>query len=158
MATWELKDKAAVCGVGHSSYGRRLNRSPIDLVGEALRNALDDAGLGRDELDGLIVSFGTPIGVDADTLAYTLGLKLTLSNQTWTHGRFTASCIQWAVMAVIAGLATAVVCLAALSFFDMHRSMTGGAENHEGAREAGGEHGEDPVYGMTSPEAGAVLV
>ena len=68
MAAWDLKDKAAVCGVGHSPYGRRLHRSPIDLAGEALRNALDDAGLGRDALDGLIVSFGTPISVDADTL------------------------------------------------------------------------------------------
>jgi acetyl-CoA acetyltransferase len=158
MATWELKDKAAVCGVGHSSYGRRLNRSPIDLAGEALRNALDDAGLGRDELDGLIVNFGTPIGVDADTLAYTLGLKLTLYNQTWAHGRFTASCIQWAAMAVTAGLATAVACLAALRFSDMRRPMMGGAGDHEGAREAGGGHGEDPVYGMTSPGAGAALV
>jgi len=72
MATWDLKDKVAVCGVGHSPYGRRLNRSTIDLAGEAIRNALDDAGLGRDDLDGLIVSFGTPIGADSDTLAYAL--------------------------------------------------------------------------------------
>src|SRR5690348_17367874 len=85
MAPWDLKDKAAICGVGHSPYGRRLDRSPIDLAGEALRHALDDAGLSRDALDGLIVSFGTPIGVDADTLASTLGLKLTMYNQTWAR-------------------------------------------------------------------------
>jgi acetyl-CoA acetyltransferase len=158
MAAWDLKDKAAVCGVGHSPYGRRLNRSPIDLAGEAMRNALDDAGLGRDDLDGLIVSFGTPIGVDADTLAYTLGLKLTMYNQTWAHGRFTASCIQWAAMAVNAGLAKAVACLAAISFSGFRRPMMGGSGDHEGAREAGGGHGEDPVFGMTSPGAGAALV
>ena len=34
----------------------------------------------------------------------------------------------------------------------------GGAGDREGAREAGGGHGEDPVYGMTSPGAGAALV
>ena len=155
MPVWDLKDKAAVCGVGHSPYGRRLNRSPIDLAGEAIRNALDDAGLGRDDLDGLIVSFGSPIGADADTLAYTLGLKLRLYNQTWAHGRFTASCLQWAAMAVNAGLANAVACLAAVSFSGFRKPMMGGAGDAEGAREAGGGHGEDPVFGMTSPGAGA---
>lgn len=158
MPGWDLKDRAAVCGVGHSPYGRRLNRSQIDLAGEAIRNALDDAGLGRDDLDGLIVSFGTPIGADADTLAYALGLKLRAYNQTWAHGRFTASCMQWAAMMVSAGLAHTVACLAAISFSGFRRPVMGGAGDAEGAREAGGGHGEDPVYGMTSPGAGAALV
>jgi len=158
MSASDLKDKTAVCGVGHSPYGRRLNRSTIDLAGEAIRNALDDAGLHRDDLDGLIVSFGTPIGVDADTLAYALGLKLRMYNQTWAHGRFTASCIQWAAMAVNAGLANTVACLASISFSGFRRPMMGGVGDNEGAREGGGGHGEDPVYGMTSPGAGAALV
>jgi acetyl-CoA acetyltransferase len=158
MAAWNLKDQTAVCGVGHSPYGRRLNRSTIDLAGEAIRHALDDAGLGRDDLDGLIVSFGTPIGADADTLAYALGLKLKMYNQTWAHGRFTASCLQWAALAVNAGLAKAVACLAAISFSGLRRPMMGGSGDSEGAREAGGGHGEDPVFGMTSPGAGAALV
>jgi acetyl-CoA acetyltransferase len=158
MSAWDLKDKAAVCGVGHTPYGRRLNRSTIDLAGEAIRTALNDSGLGRDDLDGLIVSFGTPIGADADTLAYALGLKLKMYNQTWAHGRFTASCIQWAAMAVNAGLANVVACLAAISFSGFRRPMMGGSGDNEGAREAGGGHGEDPVFGMTSPGAGAALV
>src|SRR5713226_9799531 len=82
MPKWELKDKAAVAGAGNSAYGRRLMRSPIDLAAEAIRNALDDAGLKREELDGLIVSFGSPIGVDGDSLAQVLGLKLRAYNQT----------------------------------------------------------------------------
>jgi acetyl-CoA acetyltransferase len=158
MPAWDLKDKAAVCGVGHSPYGRRLNRSQIDLAGEAIRNALDDAGLGRDDLDGLIVSFGTPIGADADTLAYALGLKLQAYNQTWAHGRFTASCLQWAAMMVSAGLAKTVACMASISFSGFRKPMMGGAGDAEGGREAGGGHGEDPVFGMTSPGAGAALV
>ncbi|MSQ47015.1 MAG: hypothetical protein EXR78_01300 [Deltaproteobacteria bacterium] len=158
MPAWDLKDQAAVSGVGHSPYGKRLNRSTIDLAGEAIRNALDDAGLTRDDLDGLIVSFGTPIGADADTLAYALGLKLRMYNQTWAHGRFTATCIQNAAMAVSAGLANHVACLASVSFSGFRKPMMGGAGDNEGAREGGGGHGEDPVYGMTSPGAGAALV
>ena len=158
MANWDLKDKAAVTGVGNSKFGRRLMRSPIDLAAEAILNALDDCGLERKQLDGLIVSFGSPIGTDGDQLASVLGLNLRCYNQTWAHGRFTASCIQWASMIVNAGLADAVACLAAVSFSGMRRPMMGGAGDREGAREAGGGHGEDPVYGMTSPGAGAALV
>jgi len=158
VAGRELKDKAAIVGVGNSVYGRRLNRSPIDLAADAIRAAFADAGMSRDDLDGLIVTFGSPIGADADTLAQVLGLRLRAYNQTWSHGRFTASAVQWAAMMVSAGLANAVACLAAVSFSAMRRPMMGGAGDREGAREAGGGHGEDPVYGMTSPGAGAALV
>jgi acetyl-CoA acetyltransferase len=158
MANFDLKDRAAIVGVGNSSYGRRLMRSAIDLASDAIAGALDDAGLSRDELDGLIVSFGSPIGADGDTLAQVLGLNLRVYNQTWAHGRFTASCIQWAAMLVNAGFANAVACLASVSFSAMRRPMMGGGGDREGGREAGGGHGEDPVYGMTSPGAGAAMV
>jgi acetyl-CoA acetyltransferase len=158
MANFDLKDRSAIVGVGNSAYGRRLMRSPIDLASDAIANALDDAGLAREDLDGLIVSFGSPIGADGDTLAQVLGLNLRAYNQTWAHGRFTASCIQWAAMIVNAGLANAVACLASVSFSGMRRPMMGGGGDREGSREAGGGHGEDPVYGMTSPGAGAAMV
>jgi len=158
MANWDLKDKAVIAGVGNSKFGRRLMRSPIDLAAEAILNALDDCGLRREQLNGLIVSFGSPLGADGDQLASVLGLNLRCYNQTWAHGRFTASSIQWAAMVVSAGLADAVACLAAVSFSGIRRPKMGGSGDREGAREAGGGHGEDPVYGMTSPGAGAALV
>src|SRR5580700_11328625 len=176
MANFDIKDRAAIVGAGNSQYGRRLMRSPIDLAADAIAGALDDAGLARDQLDGMIISFGTPIGADGDSIAQVLGLNLRACNQTWAHGRFTASCVQWAAMMVNAGMADAVACLAAVSFSGTRRPasgaggearrrvsqlrpkpMMGGASDREGAREAGGGHGEDPVYGMTSPGAGAAL-
>src|SRR5216684_2152565 len=177
MANFDIKDRAAIVGAGNSQYGRRLMRSLIDIAADAIANALDDAGLRREELDGMIVSFGTPIGADGDSIAQVLGLKLRSANQTWAHGRFTASCIQWAALVVNAGLADAVACLASVSFSGMSKPtsgaggqasrrvgelrpkpMMGGASDREGMREAGGGHGEDPVYGMTSPGSGAALV
>ena len=158
MPNFDIKDRAAIVGAGNSQYGRRLMRSPIDLAADAIAAALDDSGLTREHLDGMIVSFGTPIGADGDSIAQVLGLNLRACNQTWAHGRFTASCIQWAAMMVNAGMADAVACLASVSFSGMRRPMMGGASDREGAREAGGGHGEDPVYGMTSPGSGAALV
>lgn len=157
---------AAICGVGQSAYGRKLGRSGIDLAADALGAALTDAGLSPGDLDGLLVSFGSPFGVDADTLAYALGLDLRFYSQTWAHGRFTATCIQHAAMAVAAGFADVVACLATVSYSGTSRpgrprrgrgSAVGGDSDREGGREAGGGHGEDPVVGMTSPGAGAAL-
>jgi len=158
MSSWDLKDRTAIAGVGNSPYGRRLMRSPIDLAADAIANALDDAGLARGDLDGLAVSFGSPIGADGDSIAPLLGLNLRAFTQTWAHGRFTASCIQWAAMVVSAGMANAVACLASVSFSGIKRPRMGGSGDREGAREGGGAHGQDPVYGMTSPGAGAALV
>ena len=158
--------EAAICGVGQSAYGRDLGRSAVDLSAEALRNALDDAGLTPGDLDGMIVSFGTPLGADADTLAFTLGLDLRFYSQTWAHGRFTATAIQHAAMAIAAGMADVVACLGSQSF-SAHTypgkarraggPAFGGDGDREGSREGGGGHGEDPVVGMTSPGAGAAL-
>ena len=158
MDGFDLRDRTAICGVGLSAYGRRLGRSAIDLGADALRAAVDDAGLAPGDVDGLIVSFGTPSGADADTLAHTLGLQLRMYSQTWAHGRFTATCIQQAAMSVAAGLAEVVACMASVSFTGARRPRFGGSGDREGAREGGGGHGEDPVYGMTSPGAGAALV
>jgi acetyl-CoA acetyltransferase len=166
MASVGLGGRTAVCGIGQSAYGRRLGRSAIDLAADALGAALDDAGLAPGDLDGLVVSFGSPGGADADTLAFALGLDLSFYSQTWAHGRFTGTCLQHAAMAVSAGLADVVACLATVSFSGVTRpgrvkrargSAVGGDRDQEGAREAGGGHGEDPVVGMTSPGAGAAL-
>ncbi len=158
MSIWELKDQTAIARVGNSAYGRRLMRSPIDLAADAIANALDDAGLARDDLDGLAVSFGSPIGADGDSIAPLLGLNLRAFTQTWAHGRFTASCIQWAALIVSAGMASAVACMASVSFSGIRRPKMGGSGDREGAREGGGAHGQDPLYGMTTPGAGAALV
>src|SRR5262249_12498280 len=125
MANFNLKDRTAIVGVGNSQYGRRLMRSAVDLAADAIANALDDSGLTRDQLDGMIVSFGSPIGADSDTIAQLLGLKLRTCNQTWAHGRFTASSIIWAAMLVNAGMADAVACLASVSFSSVRRPMMG---------------------------------
>ena len=161
-----LDGRTAICGVGQSAYGRRLQRSSLDLAAEAFRNAVDDAGLSPGDVDGLLVSFGSPLGADADALAFGLGLDLGFYSQTWAHGRFTATCLQHAAMAVAAGFADVVACLASVSFSGVTRpgrqrrqrgSAVGGDKDSEGAREGGGGHGEDPVVGMTSPGAGAAL-
>ena len=46
---------AAFTGVGISAVGRRLGRGTLDLTLEACLNAIEDAGLSRNDIDGLTV-------------------------------------------------------------------------------------------------------
>jgi len=44
---------AVISGVGQSQVGRRIYREPLDLTIEAALHAIDDAGLTRDDIDGI---------------------------------------------------------------------------------------------------------
>lgn len=78
-----LGNQAAICGIGESDCGRRLGRSAIDLASDATRAAVADAGLTKDDVDGMVVTNGSPTGADADKLAFAVGLDLRAYKQTW---------------------------------------------------------------------------
>jgi acetyl-CoA acetyltransferase len=62
MSPEPLERKAAITGIGQSDIGRRLGRSELDLTLEASLNAIADAGLTRDDIDGLATYPGGGIG------------------------------------------------------------------------------------------------
>ena len=71
-----LKDRAAIVGVGATPYYRRgpgrCRRRTIDLAIKAILAALDDAGLGVDDVDGFALYGGAFI--DTSLLAQILGI------------------------------------------------------------------------------------
>jgi acetyl-CoA acetyltransferase len=50
-----------VAGVGLTSYGKHPGRSTLDLMSEAASAALEDAGLERGDVDGLICGYSTTL-------------------------------------------------------------------------------------------------
>lgn len=151
-----MRDRTAIAGIGQSAYGRFLPQSQLALGATALKAALDDAGLARDDVDGIAIHLGWPLGVDYDRVAEAYGLELRWVSQSWLHGRFITSAIQQAAMAIACGLASVVACFTAISF-TRERQILGGPGDVEGAREDGGTHGESPPYGLTAPAGGAAL-
>ena len=151
-----ISDRAAIAGIGASRFGRHLPESQLALGAAAFRAALEDAGLDRSEVDGLAVNLGWPLGLDYDRIAEAFGLDVRYVNQTWTHGRFVTMALQQAALAVAAGLAEVVACVAVASF-TRERDLLGGPGDFEGMREEGGTHAENPPYGLTAPAAGAAL-
>ena len=57
-----MKLDAAIVGVGASAFGRFLPDSQLSLAATALKAALDDCGLQRDDIDGLSIHMGSPLG------------------------------------------------------------------------------------------------
>ncbi len=62
MTTEPAERKAAITGIGQSEVGRRLGRGDLDLTVEACLDAIDDAGLTRDDIDGLATYPGAGLG------------------------------------------------------------------------------------------------
>jgi acetyl-CoA acetyltransferase len=106
---------AAITGIGQSDVGRRLNRSPLGLTLDACLEAIADAGLTRDDIDGIATYPGnmdTPAGFSgAGVTEVQDALRLELD---WYTGGLElpgqlGSVID-ACLAVAAGLATHVLC------------------------------------------------
>lgn len=107
--------EAYITGIGMSEVGVRLTRSPLGLTLDAVREAIADAGLTLDQIDGVSTYPGkmsTFLGfspVSADDVIEILGL-----NTRWHIGAAEATAqlgaIAEAAMAVKAGLARHVLC------------------------------------------------
>ncbi len=151
-----IRDRTAIVGVGTSRFSKAATDTPMRLAAQAFKSALADGGVGRDEVDGLVINIGWPLGVDYDRFAEALGLRIRFADQSWTHGRFVGPTLQHAAMAVATGLARCVACVCGVSFIQ-ERGLLGGPGDFEGTREEGGTHEENPVYGLTAPAAGAAL-
>ncbi len=147
-----LRDKTAIIGVGNSTFvPLEANISPLVPLVEAFKNALDNAGLKKSDIDGLLVNIGTPTGVDYDQVAESFGLNITIADQTWTHGRQMASVLSHAAMIVNAGLAKYVACVCSINWKRRANGTVGAQGQAQDDRETGGAHFEHPYYGMTSP-------
>ena len=106
-----ILSRAAIAGLGITETGKVYGRSARDFAAEAVRLAVADAGLGLDDVDGLLLSNGISGGVDF-ALQKDLGLRnLRLMNQISAAGATAISQVQYAAMAIATGIANTVVCV-----------------------------------------------
>ena len=110
----ELKAKAAITGLGLSEMGRVYGHDAQHFAADAIQRAVADAGLRKDQIDGLLVSPGvSPIGgMGGVGLQNYLGLTHLRLLASMNCGGATANImVQYAAMQVIHGLANHVVCV-----------------------------------------------
>ena len=111
MPAHPLSGRTAIAGLGMTELGRVYGRSATDFAVEAVLRALGDAGLAKDELDGLLINAGISQGIDL-SLAQALGLRaLAVQTQMQGYGSSAGQMVQYAALAVNAGLAKHVACV-----------------------------------------------
>jgi acetyl-CoA acetyltransferase len=81
-----LKDKYAIVGVGYTPQGKVPDRTALSFHLEACANAIKDAGLEREDVDGLVCyRHFSPAAGEKDVTPYVvaqhLGLKPTYLSQ-----------------------------------------------------------------------------
>jgi acetyl-CoA acetyltransferase len=153
-----LRAQTAIVGLGDTEYFGNADETPIALAHRVVAAALDDAGLARSDIDGLVVHIGSPRGADYDETANALNLRVRFAAQTWSHGRFASTAILHGAMALMSGLADCVLVIAAFnnSSFGKHGSKAR-PTFHESLREGGGPHAERPYAGLAAPVGGAAM-
>jgi acetyl-CoA acetyltransferase len=111
-----LRGAAAIVGFGDSYADAEIKKSPLHLAAEATAYALADAGLEKDQLDGLLTG-REPVGDSrfAWNTVFAAYTKLTprYSTQSIIHGAGINSMLKHAALAVTTGVATHVLCVCA---------------------------------------------
>jgi acetyl-CoA acetyltransferase len=132
-----LERRAIISGIGMSDVGRRLGRSDIDLTVEAGLAAIADAGLTRDDIDGLStypgMGAGTPgfAGPTTPEVQDALGLSLNW-HDGGGEGAGQMRAVIAASLAVAAGLARHVL---------VYRTVSEGSAQGTGGRQPMGGSG-----------------
>ena len=153
-----MTHRIAVVGAASTGFSRPHDKTPMTMASEVVSAALADAGLERRQVDGLAVHIGSPRGSDYDLVATQLGLNVRFAVQPWSHGRFGATSITHAAMALSWGLCDVIVCVASYNNAKFGRHGMQSRPNFgESLREGGGPHAETPYAGLTAPVAGAAM-
>jgi acetyl-CoA acetyltransferase len=141
-----LERQAAITGIGQSDVGRRLGRSDLDLTLDACLDAIGDAGLTRDDIDGLATYPGAGVGMSGfsgpGTPEVQDALRLRLNwHQGGAEGPAQIQAVIAACLAVGAGLARHVL---------VYRTVTESTAQGEGGRQgiggSGGGSGSVPRF------------
>ncbi len=111
MELKDLRDKAAVCGVGYSKQqGTVPDTNMMRLALEAIKDAIEDAGLKREDIDGLIMQ-PWMTSFHSYNIAAQMGMNLRFTANEDVMGASSGCIAQHAAMAVAYGQANYVLCL-----------------------------------------------
>ena len=103
-----MASTGAIAGLGITEMGKIYGRTATDFAAEAIALALDDAGLAKPDVDGLLVNGNLSAEMNPN-LQLTLGFEdLTLLNVMNAYGSTPATMLQYAFAAIDQGQANVV--------------------------------------------------
>jgi acetyl-CoA acetyltransferase len=108
-----ISDKCAIVGVGVSRFGKLQGVSTMGFTLEASKRAVEDAGVARDEVDGVLVMMPAVMGEQhgwAARVAAYLGIEPTFAATMDLGGATACGAVQTAAAAIEAGYCHSVLC------------------------------------------------
>jgi len=155
-----LRGRTAIAGLGITPQGKVYDHTQVGFAAEAVRLALDDAGLTRADLDGLLVNPGLSwgdMGMASFQLQQAMGLRdLRLSSSMSSGGATAGTMIQVAAQAIASGLANVVACVFSDAPLKPPRARTaaGGSAGAyafgRGLEAAYGQYGVNAMYALVA--------
>jgi acetyl-CoA acetyltransferase/uncharacterized OB-fold protein len=110
----KFEDHVAITGIGMSQVGRRLMVDPITLTVAAAKQAIEDAGLKPEDIDGLSTYPGPGIGVGMSEGGITAFEEVMRLRPSWINSGIEtpgqAGSVIAAMLAVAGGLCNHVLC------------------------------------------------
>jgi acetyl-CoA acetyltransferase len=105
-----FRDRCAIIGAGNSRLGKVPGVSSLDLLIEAMKNAIDDAGIEIDEIDGIVSRGPHNIYTHHQQIGARLGINARFSTTVDNGGAGQILGVILAAMAIEAGMANTVIC------------------------------------------------
>ncbi len=143
-----LRSRHVIAGIGHTRYGKLPGSDTVSLNVEACRNALADAGIEKDAVDGLFVKVPTSAHqfMYGQKVAEAMGITPRMGGAWDQGGAANITLISFAIMAIEAGQCeVALVCYA-------DNPRTGNRQVY------GRPRGDDAAYGWFSTAAGYAMI
>jgi acetyl-CoA acetyltransferase len=152
-----LAGRAAIAGIGATEFSKDSGRSELRLAAEAVRAALNDAGLAAGDVDGLVT-----FSMDNNTevaVARELGIpSLSFFSRIQYGGGAACATVQQAAMAVATGVADVVVCYRAFNERSGHRFGQVSSALANAPTSSGIDAGWSYPMGLGTPAAQVAMV
>jgi acetyl-CoA acetyltransferase len=147
-----ISGTTAIAGIGATEFSKDSGRSELKLAVEAVRNALDDAGLTPADVDGL-VTFSMDSNAEI-AVAREIGAgELTFFSLIGYGGGAACATVHQAAMAVATGAAQVVVCYRALNERSGRRFGQVSVGAVQAATSGGIDNGWHYPMGLATPAA-----
>ncbi|MDF2370696.1 MAG: thiolase family protein [Rhizobiaceae bacterium] len=143
-----MQGKVVISGVGNTVYGKHPGRDRVDLIVEAAREAIADAGIEKAEIDGVFVKMAnsSPTILYGQKVSEALGLQPAIGCALDQGGAANIGLMTYAALAIDAGLIkNALIC-----YGDTAR--TGSHAVYHRPR------GDDAIMGWYSTAAGYAMI
>jgi len=143
-----MRGETVIAGVGNTRYGKHPERDKVDLIVEASRTAIADAGISKDMIDGVFVKIANaaPTVLYGQKVSEALGLQPKIGCALDQGGAANVSLLTYAALAIQAGMIdVALVC-----YGDTAR--TGSRAVYHRPR------GDDALVGWYSTAAGYAMI